>query len=149
MNVREWWAQRTLREQRLLLLALVSLVIGGWIVGVIRPGTAHLHALEAAVAGQRAQLKRMERAADELATLRADPAMPAIAAGESPLLTVQQLGRDMELEAFMEQAQSQGQEGVQVRFKALPYESLLRWLAQASQRGLRVRALTLAPAATG
>ena len=77
-------------------------------------------------------------------------AVDAIPSGESPLLITQQLTRDMELEPFVGQAQSQGNAGVQISFKEVPYESLLQWLAQVSQRGLRVRSLTLVPVgATG
>lgn len=144
MRAREWWAQRTPRERRLLMLAMLALVIFGWVVGVIRPGMQRLRGLETTVAAQREQLREMKQAAGELATLRS-VAANAIPSGESPLLITQQLTRDMELEAFVGQAQSQGEAGVQISFRALPYESLLRWLAQVSQRGLRVRSLTLVP----
>ena len=144
MRAREWWAQRTPRERRLLILATLVVVVAGWIVGVIRPGMQRLRALETTVVGQRAQLREMQQAAEELATLRGGAAN-AIASGESPLLITQQLTRDMELEPFVGQAQSQGDAGVQISFKELPYESLLHWLAQVSQRGLRVRSLTLVP----
>lgn len=144
MRAREWWAQRTPREHRLLILATLVVVVAGWIVGVIRPGMQRLRALETTVLAQREQLLEMQQAAKELATLR-NGAANAIASGESPLLIVQQLIRDMELEPFVGQAQSQGDAGVQISFKELPYESLLHWLAQVSQRGLRVRSLTLLP----
>lgn len=144
MRTREWWAQRTLRERRMLMLAALALVIVGWVVGVIRPGMQRLRGLETTVAAQREQLREMQQAAAELATLRGGAAN-AIPSGESPLLITQQLTRDMELEAFVGQAQSQGETGVQISFKELPYESLLRWLAQVSQRGLQVRSLTLVP----
>lgn len=148
MTVRQWWAQRTPRERRLLILATLALVIFGWVVGVIRPGMQRLSGLETTVAVQREQLREMKQAAGELATLRG-VAANAIPLGESPLLITQQLTRDMELETFVGQAQSQGEAGVQISFKALPYESLLRWLAQVSQRGLRVRSLTLVPIGAG
>ncbi len=144
MRAREWWAQRTPRERRLLILATLIVVIVGWMVGVIRPGMQRLHALEATVASRREQLREMQQAAAELATLRGGAAN-AIPSGESPLLITQQLTRDMELESFLGQAQSQGEAGVQISFKELSYESLLRWLAQVSQRGLQVRSLTLVP----
>ncbi len=144
MRTQEWWAQRTPRERRLLMLAALALVIFGWVAGVIRPGMQRLRGLETTVAAQREQLREMKQAAGELASLR-DGVANAIPSGESPLLITQQLTRDMELEPFVTQAQSQGEAGAQVSFKALPYESLLRWLAQVSQRGLRVRSLTLVP----
>jgi len=144
MRAREWWAQRTPRERQLLILATLVVVVAAWILGVIRPGMQRLHALETTVVSQREQLREMQQAARELATLR-DGAANAIASGESPLLITQQLTRDMELEPFVRQAQSQGVAGVQISFKELPYESLLQWLAQVSQRGLRVRSLTLVP----
>ncbi|MGB2941261.1 MAG: type II secretion system protein GspM [Candidatus Macondimonas sp.] len=144
MRAREWWAQRTLRERQLLILATLVVVVAAWILGVIRPGMQRLHALETTVVGQREQLREMQQAARELATLR-DGAANAIPSGESPLLITQQLTRDMELEPFVGQAQSQGDAGVQISFKELPYESLLHWLAQVTQRGLRVRSLTLVP----
>jgi general secretion pathway protein M len=126
------------------MLAALALVIFGWVVGVIRPGMQRLRGLETTVAAQREQLREMQQAAGELATLREGVAN-TIPSGESPLLITQQLTRDMELEAFVGQAQSQGEAGVQISFKALPYESLVRWLAQASQRGLRVHSLMLIP----
>jgi type II secretory pathway component PulM len=144
MRAREWWAQRTPRERQLLILATLVVVVAAWILGVIRPGMQRLHALETTVVGQREQLREMQQAARELATLR-DGAANAMASGESPLRITQQLTRDMELEPFVRQAQSQGEAGVQISFKELPYESLLQWLAQVSQRGLRVRSLTLVP----
>ena len=144
MRAREWWAQRTPRERRLLILATLALVIVGWLVGVIRPGMQRLRALEATVVAQREQLREMQEAARELAILRGGAAN-AIASDESPLLIAQQLIRDMALEPFLGQAQSQGDAGVQISFRELPYEGLLHWLAQVSQRGLRVRSLTLIP----
>ncbi len=144
MRAREWWAQRTPRERQLLILATLALVVAGWIVGVIRPGMQRLRAMETTVVAQREQLREMQQAAGELATLRGGAAN-AIASGESPLLITQQLIRDMALEPFLGQAQSQGDAGVQISFKELPYESLLHWLAQVSQRGLHVRSLTLVP----
>jgi len=144
MRAREWWAQRTLRERQLLILATLALVIAGWVMGVIQPGMQRLHALETTVASQREQLREMQQAARELVMLRG-AVVDAIPSGESPLLITQQLIRDMALEPFLGQAQSQGETGVQISFKELPYESLLRWLAQVSQRGLRVRSLTLVP----
>jgi type II secretory pathway component PulM len=126
------------------MLATLALVIAGWMVGVIQPGMQRLRGLETTVASQREQLRQMQQAAAELVTLRGSAAN-APPSGESPLLITQQLTRDMELAPFLGQAQSQGETGVQISFKALPYESLLRWLAQVSQRGLHVRSLTLMP----
>lgn len=144
MRAREWWSLRTPREQHLLILGVLAVVVTGWIVGVIRPGMERLRALETTVLAQREQMREMQQAAKEVATLR-DGTQNVIRSAESPLLIVQQLIRDMELEPFVRQAQSQGDAGVQISFMELPYESLLRWLAQVSQHGLRVRTLTLVP----
>lgn len=144
MKVREWWMQRTMREQGLLVLAILALVIFGWIEGVIRPGMQRIHTLEMTVVNQRQQLKEMEQVAAELSLLR-NKGSNGLPSSESPLLIVQQLISDLELKVFVEQAQSQGKTSVQISFKEMPYENLLHFLGRIAPQGLRVRSLSLTP----
>ena len=151
MSPRAWWAERSVREQRLLAVAALVVIAGGWIAGVVRPLLHHRHDLETAVAVQRSQWTQMQADAAAIRELRprAAPA-DADAGAQSPLLAAQQTVRDLALEPFVGAAQSQGDTAVQLGFHDLPYESLLRWLDLLPARALRVRALSLTPsAATG
>lgn len=146
MSLRGWWKQRSLREQRLLLLAAAMALVAGWIAGVVQPGIRRWHDLTATVAAQRVELARMQEAAAVIGELRAITVASA-ANGESPLLAAQQLVRELDLEPFVVEAQSQGDAAVQMSFHEVPYESLLHWINGLPQRGLRVRVLSFSPSA--
>ena len=149
MSPRAWWAERSAREQRLLALAALAVIAGGWIAGVVRPLQHRYHNLETAVAVQRTQWAQMQADAAVIRQLRphATPA-DADAGTQSPLLAAQQTVRELALEPFVGAAQSQGDTAVRLAFHDLPYESLLRWLDLLPAHRLRVRALSLTPAAT-
>ena len=70
MNPRAWWTERSAREQRLLALAALAVIAGGWIAGVVRPLLHHRHRLETAVALQRAQWTQMQADAVAIGQLR-------------------------------------------------------------------------------
>lgn len=146
MSLRGWWKQRSPREQRLLLWAAAMALVAGWIAGVIQPGVRRWHDLTATVATQRAALARMQQAAALIGELR-PVTVTSAANGESPLLAAQQLVRELALEPFVVEAQSQGDAAVQMSFRDVPYESLLHWVDGLPQRGLRVRVLSLSPGA--
>jgi len=146
MSLRAWWTERSLREQRLLALAALAIVAAAWIVGVVRPASRHRQALETTVVVQRAQWAQMQADAALIRQLRPS-AVEADTVGESPLVAAQQTVRELALEPFVAAAQSQGDAAAQLNFHDLPYESLLRWLDRLPDRRLRVRALSLTPAA--
>jgi general secretion pathway protein M len=63
----------------------------------------------------------------------------------SPMLWVEQAARTVGIEQQLVQRQPDGDDRVQLKFAAVPFDLLLRWLAQANDAGLSVQSANITP----
>ena len=61
------------------------------------------------------------------------------------MLWVEQAARTVGIEQQLVQRQPDGDDRVQLKFAAVPFDSLLRWLAQANEAGLSVQSANITP----
>ena len=146
MNTPDWfssfWQQRNASERRTLTLAAIALVTLLGYQFVWSPV-------------QRADTKAHDRLvqAEQLAAFTAQAKATLMQAGPkpaqprlvSPMLWVEQAARTVGIEQQLVQRQPDGDDRVQLKFAAVPFDSLLRWLAQASKAGLDVQSANITP----
>lgn len=146
MNTPVWfstfWQQRNARERRTLTLAAIALVTLLGYQFVWSPV-------------QRADTEAHDRLvqAEQLATFTAQAKTTLMQAGPksaqphlvSPMLWVEQAARTVGIEQQLVQRQPDGDDRVQLKFAAVPFDSLLSWLAQASEVGLDVQSASITP----
>ncbi len=146
MNTPVWfssfWQQRNQSERRTLTLAAIALV---GLVGYQFVWSPMQQA------GQRAHDRLTQ--AEQLAAFTAQAKKTLIQAGSktaqpsavSPMLWVEQAARTVGIEQQLVQRQPDGDDRVQLKFAAVPFDSLLRWLAQANEAGLSVQSANITP----
>lgn len=137
-----FWQQRNASERRTLMLAAIALVA---LLGYQFVWTPV----------QQANQKARERLAqaEQLAAFTAQAKKTLMQAGSksvqpsavSPMLWVEQAARSVGIEQQLIQRQPKGDGRVQLKFASVPFNSLLRWLAQASEAGLTVQSASLTP----
>lgn len=146
MNAPVWfssfWQQRNQSERRTLTLAAIALVA---LMGY--------QFLWSPI--QQANQKAHDRLAqaEQLAAFTAQAKKMLMQAGQksaqpnavSPMLWVEQAARRVGIEQQLVQRQPDGDDRVQLKFAAVPFNSLLRWLAQASEAGLDVQSANITP----
>lgn len=146
MNAPVWfssfWRQRTASERRTLTVAAVALIA---LLGYQFIWSPVQHAATQAH-------ERLVQA-EQLAAFTAQAKTTLMQAGQksvqaspvSPMLWVEQVARSVGIEQQLVQRQPDGADRVQLTFAAVPFDSLLRWLAQASEAGLVVQSASITP----
>jgi general secretion pathway protein M len=146
MNTPVWfstfWQQRNASERRTLTLAataLVALLGYQFIWSPVQRADANAHNRLV----QAEQLAAFTaQAKTTLMKARPKSAQPHFV---SPMLWVEQAARSVGIEQQLIQRQPDGEDRVQLKFAAVPFDLLLRWMAQASDAGLDVQSASITP----
>jgi general secretion pathway protein M len=144
-----FWRQRSPQEQRTLRLALIALIVLLAYQLIWSPVQQ-----AAKIASER--LATAQKLAVFTAQAKETLSHQRPSSGEnqaqlpSLMVWVEQAARATGIEQQLSQRQplggaAAGQERVQLKFSAVPFESLLRWLAQANAAGIRVSQLDITP----
>lgn len=146
MNIPVWfsafWQQRNASERRTLTLAAIALValLGYQFVwSPVQRADARAHDY-LAQAEQLAAFTAQAKTA--LMQIKPKSTQPS---SVSPMLWVEQAARRVGIEQQLVQRQPDGDDRVQLKFAAVSFDSLLSWLAQASEDGLRVQSASITP----
>jgi general secretion pathway protein M len=137
-----FWRQRTAQEQRTLRIAALALslllayqLIWSPIQQAAKSATAQLDSTQKLAAFTQDAKQTLMRAAA--------PAKPSQTQSVTLMVWVEQAARSMGIEPQLTQRQpvtngADGLERVQLKFSAVPFDPLLRWLAQANSAGFGV-----------
>jgi len=129
--IKHWFKQLALRERR-------ALIIGGVALGIlmghfmfIEPLITARALLENIVSAQKNTLRWMNEAAAEVQQLRHDVGnSPTKIRRQSLLSLIDKSTRNGELDKINKRIEPRGEQEVQVRFKAVSFTALMRWLGQ-------------------
>ncbi len=147
--VRAFWRQRTPQEQRTLRLAMlvISLLLAYQLIWspiqqAAKSATLQLESTQKLAAFTQEAKQTLMRAGA--------PAKASQTQSVALMVWVEQAARAMGIEPQLTQRQpvandADGRERVQLKFSAVPFDSLLRWLAEASSAGFGVVQLEITP----
>ena len=134
--MREWWLERTPREQTLLGAGLAVLLFLLVYLAVWEPLQRNLQTSQAQVEQLQADLAWMQAAA---ARRPGAQSTSSPATGESLASLIEQSVRRAELADRVKRIEARSREDVQIVFEAAPFDDLLLWLeALARQNAVRV-----------
>lgn len=137
--LKEHWGRLQERERHFLLGGAVALLLLGGYGLIWDPYVEGMARLEKEVVEQRALLRWMEEAAAEVQGLRRGRPVK----GGSLLALADSTARAAGLGSALKRVEPEGQRGVRVWFEQVPFDDLLRWLDQLSQRGVRLSGLVV------
>ena len=138
-----FWQQRNASERRTLTLAASALVVllGYQFLWSPVQQAAKEADERLARAEQLAAFTAQAKTVLMQATPKSGPTDPV-----SPMLWVEEAARAVGIEQQLVQRQPEGDDRVQIKFAAVPFDALLRWLARANGAGLRVQVAGITPA---
>lgn len=144
-RVLQYYGRRNAREQRVLLIgAIVALLLV--IVAVVTPLQSSVAAAARRVEHKRDDLSWLQSLGPRLGTLRT--AAP-IALHESLVVLVDRTARDAGIGKSLVGSQPSGDGGLNVRFEEAPFDAMVAWLSQLSERyGVRADSATIDVAKT-
>jgi general secretion pathway protein M len=143
-KLRAWYSGLQQREQRVVAVGAVALVLLVLVMGVLLP-------LHSAVTTAR---ERNDEKREDLAWMQANAAEVRAAGnavagntGEAPVVLVDRVGREAGLTDALRGTQPSGA-GVRVQLEAAPFDTLIAWLATLDERyGFAVESITVDRAA--
>lgn len=143
-KVRAWYAGLQQREQRVVAIGGVVLVILILVLGILLPLQSAVSSAVKSNATKREDLAWMQVHASEIRA--AGGQLPATT-GEAPVVLVDRVGREAGLAASLRGTQPNGT-GVRVQLEAAPFDVLITWLATLDERyGLAIESITVDRAA--
>jgi general secretion pathway protein M len=139
-KLKTWYAGLKEREQRVVAVGAVALVIVVLFGGLLLP-------LQSAVTSA---VKRADDRRDDLSWMHANVAELQYGAGtvfndsnEAPVVIVDRVGREQGLANSLKGTQPSGN-GVRVQLEAAPFDTVITWLARLDQRyGLAIDSITV------
>lgn len=143
-RIDDFWQQRSAQERRTLLLAAVAVVLmlGYQFVWTPIQQAAQRESARLAAAQDLAQFSARARGVLSRAT---PVAAPQSSTNLPPMLWVEQAARKMGIQDALIQRQPDGDDRVQLKFAAVPFETLVQWLMQAHAAGLSVLRADITP----
>ncbi len=140
-KIRDWYSKLQLREQRMVLVGGIVVVLLVLVGGVLLPLQAAASRAERHVDTQRQDLEWMQLNAPEVrdgaSQLHADT-------GEAPVVLVDRIGRESGLGSAFRGTQPSGVTGVRVQLEAAPFDPMIQWLDTLEQRyGLSIETITV------
>ncbi|MDM7322866.1 MAG: type II secretion system protein M [Gammaproteobacteria bacterium] len=147
-DIRNWWAETSARDRRILLLgAAITLLLLGWAL-VWQPLEAARKAARTAHAEMAAQHAEVRALAEQLAS-RAKTG-GAAAGVQSPLAAVEAVARDQRLLEPLKRREAEGTNRVHLVLENAPADALMRLLERLDQQyGLRIVQAQIDPVTTG
>lgn len=139
-----FWLQRSAQERRTLTLAAGALVVMMGYQLVWTP-------VQQAVRREQVRLtdaQALARFSAQARTVLSRTKPAAVSQGTtalSPMIWVEQAARTMAIQDELVQRQPDGDDRVQLKFAAVPFDTLVRWLAQARAAGLQVLRADITP----
>ncbi|WJW75222.1 type II secretion system protein M [Thiohalobacter sp. IOR34] len=144
--MKEWFLGRSPREQQALVIGTgLLLILLGWAL-LWQPLADRVQRLEAQLAEQRQQQAWMRQAAAEVKRLRQAGGGRTVTGlgGRSLLAVVDQSARSAGLGTGLKRVEPEGSGRVRLRLEDVPFDALVRWLAQAGRQfGIRVHAISV------
>jgi general secretion pathway protein M len=143
--IKHWFNQLALRERRALIIGVVGLGILMGHFMFIEPLITARALLENIVSAQKNTLRWMKEAAVEVQQLRHDVGKsPTKIRRQSLLSLIDKSTRNGELDKINKRIEPRGEKEVQVRFKAVSFAALIRWLGQLyNQYQVQVKTISL------
>lgn len=138
--MRAYWQQLQLREQRLIIIAAILLLIMALYSTIIAPLTEAYEATQIKVRQQRVLLMDIQQAAKELKPLRAGNRRKG-GENQSLLSRVDTSARRSKLQESMKRIEPDGKTRVRIWMEKVPFDQVMSWLQSLSQQGIRVETL--------
>ena len=140
-----WFGKLTLREQRIVLVALV-LAVAILLLAVMLPLDRKVTAAQQRVSAKQADLAWIRSVAPRLSALRANA---ALAGGESLVVLADRTARAAGIARGMTNSQVAGDGSLTLRLEQVPFDALVMWMATLlQQHGVHVSASTIDRTAT-
>ena len=140
-----WFGKLTLREQRIVLVALV-LAVAVLLLAVMLPLDRKVTAAQQRVSTKQADLAWIRSVAPRLSALHANA---ALAGGESLVVLVDRTARAAGIARGMTNSQVAGDGSLTLRLEQVPFDALVMWMAAlVQQHGVHVSASTIDRTAT-
>jgi len=140
-KIRDWYSKLQVREQRIVLVGGIVVVLLLVFGGVLLPLQAAASRAERRADTRREDLEWMHRHATEgrdgAAQVHADT-------GEAPVVLVNRIGSESGLATAFRGTQPSGVTGVRVQLEAAPFDAMIQWLDTLEQRyGLSIETITV------
>ena len=144
VRLRVWYAALAPREQRMVSIGSIVLVVLVLVGGVILPLESATHEAKRRLTQRREDLEWMQRNAPEL---EAAGAMPVADEHEPPVVVVDRVGRESGLAEALRGTQP-SPTGVRVQLEAASFDTMITWIATLDMRyGLALDSITVDRAA--
>ncbi|UXI67562.1 type II secretion system protein M [Tahibacter amnicola] len=127
--IRQWWSQRDLREQRVLLVGgVATAVLLGWAM-IWHPLSRSVGELKVRVAAQEADFEQMRSQAARVAQLRGQGARAKVdRQGKSLLALADATARGAQLANEMKRVEPVGPRTVRVSFEGASFDAIADWM---------------------
>jgi general secretion pathway protein M len=145
MVIRDKWQQLSLREQRLVMLTGVVVMLGLWYFAIWQPLNEGIEAGRLRLRAQQQTLQQLVQDADEVKQLRARQQRPAATGRKGSLLVIiERSARRKNLHQALQKVQPEGSDGVRIWLDNVAFDDLIDWLDLLSrQRGFTISEISI------
>lgn len=144
-QIRQWLDGLAARERNLVYVAAALLVLAILYFAVVLPVTSAARHREARIAQKTGDLAWMQQVAPQV--MAAAAAGNGTASNESLVVLVDRTARESGIGGSIRDQSPAGQNGLQMRLEAAPFDALVAWLASLQQQhGVRVDAALIGAA---
>lgn len=137
----ELLARYSARERLIVLIALLVMIILGIHAFVIEPYQKRIASLGEDIGQSKSDLQWMESMVHRIQTSTSKASQQSFSGSLANL--IDQAVKQQNLNSFLAQMTPKGEEEIRVRFSAVPFDQLIRFIAKMSDQGLKVKDLRI------